>query len=262
MVEKDYSIITELPNTKIPIEQLERFYQRYKFAQKFSHNKRILEIGCGGGQGLDLLAQDAISVKGIDIERSNLDVAQSEYKNHRKVSVEYNDANQLHLLKNSFDLIILFEVIYYLRDAQDVIRVCKNILSDKGVIIIASANKEWKDFNPSPFANVYYTVYELNKMLKKLDFKNVDMFRSCKIDDKPSITSTAISRLKRLAVKWNLIPGSMKHKKILKWLFFGKLLFLPPRLYDNMCNYIEPEKIDPENYNSQFKTIYAVGYKI
>jgi len=260
-VKKDYSIVTELPNTKIPIEQLERFYQRYKFAQKFTYNKRVLEIACGGGQGLNLLAHDAVSVRGIDIEKKNLNIAKAAYKNHSKISIEYHDANQLHFTERSFDLIILFEAIYYLHDAPNVIRKCKDILSDNGIIIIESVNKEWKDFNPSPYAHLYYSTREIYDMLKSVKFKKVDMFCSYKTGNKTGVKARSISYLKRLSVKLNLMPKSMKYKTFLKRIFFGKMTLLPPILNDNICNYTEPEQVDPENYDTQFKVIYAVGYK-
>ncbi len=259
-MEIDYSIITELPDTKIPAEQLERFYQRYKFAHKFSKNKRVLEIACGGGQGLNLLAMDAEYVKGIDIDRKILNIARETYKKHGKISIEYHDANNLQFSEKSFDLILLFEAIYYLNDAPKVIRKCKDILSDKGIIIIESANKEWMDFNPSRFATAYFSARELDAMLKNAGFK-VDMFCSYKTGDQTDAASTVFSYMKRATVSLHLMPRSMKYKKFLKRIFLGKLVSLPLKLTDNICSYIEPERIDPDNYDNQFKVIYAVGYK-
>ncbi len=41
MTKVDYSSITESPGQKASTEQLERTYQRYKFAKKYTQNKRL-----------------------------------------------------------------------------------------------------------------------------------------------------------------------------------------------------------------------------
>ena len=89
----------------------------------------------------------------------------------------------------------------------------------------------------------------------------MDMFCSYEIDDQRDAASSVFSYLKRTAVRLHLIPRSMKFKKYLKRIFLGKLVSLPPKLTENICTYIEPVSIDPENYDTQFKVIYAVGYK-
>lgn len=260
-MDADYSIITELPDTKIPVEQLERFYQRYKFAQSFSANKRVLEIACGGGQGLNLFKNNARQITGVDIDKKNLDVAKKTYKTDSKITVEFHDANDLQFAEKSFDLIIIFEAIYYLENTDKILKICKRILSDEGILIIESANKEWKDFNPSPFASKYFCAEELYTMLLEAGFKP-EIYCSYKIGDNKSINTTILSYIKRIAIQLHLIPRSMKYKKYLKKIFLGKQILLPAKLTDGMCDYVEPEKISPQNYDPQFKVIFALGYNV
>ena len=84
-----------------------------------------------------------------------------------------------------------------------------NILA---TIIICTVNKDWEGFNPSPHSFKYFSVPELFSLKGKV-----------------------ISQIKQLAVKFHLIPKTMKGKEKLKRLFFGKLHPLPPEISEEMA---------------------------
>lgn len=259
---KDFSIITELPQTMVPVEQLERYYQRYQFASRFVQGKRVLEIGCGGGQGLALLrAAGASLILGTDIHESNLSIARSVYHDSGTIRFENVDANNLPFANGSFDCILMFEVIYYLSDLQSVLNTCMRILAPGGVVVIESANKEWSDFNPSPFSTNYYSARELNSLLIASGFLT-KFYSAYYVGVQKGFISPWLSLLKRTAVKLHLIPNSMAYKKYLKRIFLGKHVLMPSQLHSNMCCYKDPQPLDPSsNYETQFKVIFGVGEK-
>ena len=109
----------------------------------------MLEIGSGGGQGVFLLSQKASSVIASDIDEKNLSFLLKGYSSHEKIIIKKLDAENIDLPENSVDVLIAFEIIYYLSDIYTFLNECKRVLRDEGVLIISSANKEWFDFNPS-----------------------------------------------------------------------------------------------------------------
>ena len=72
-----YNTITELPNTSVSELQLKRAHQRYVFASKYCNNGHVVEIGCGGGQGLGLLSTNTINIIGCDVDEANLEIARN-----------------------------------------------------------------------------------------------------------------------------------------------------------------------------------------
>ena len=74
MTLKDYSTITELPKTEVSQLQLNRSFQRYMFASKYCEGGKVIEIGCGGGQGLNLLINVSDELVGYDIDGINVDI--------------------------------------------------------------------------------------------------------------------------------------------------------------------------------------------
>ncbi len=253
----EFTIITELPGCGASREQLERLYQRYRFASEFCVDKRVLEVACGGGVGLGLLAKTAQSVLGGDIDPSNVRIAQKTWHGNPKISVLEFDTLKMPFNDSAFDVVLIFEAIYYLQDVDAFLNECRRVLDKGGVLIIESANKDWKDFNPSPFSHRYFSVSELYEKLTAHGF-SVMMYKS--YDDIPESAKTRLlSWIKRFAVRCGLIPKSMKFKQLFKRIFFGQLVRIPEDISIFSGPYIQPEPMDHGIRNLQFKVIYAVG---
>lgn len=254
-----YSTVTETPDTNAPREQLERMYSRYRFALGFCEGKEVLEAGCGAGQGLGYLAGKAKRVFGADIDRINLAFAEKCCKGTANVRVEYCNAENLPFQDKSFDVVILYEAIYYLSNPEKFIKEARRVLRDGGTLIICTVNKEWADFNPSPFSNRYFSVKELNSLIGH-EFGKVDFYGNFSTYAK-GFKDIVVSLIKRTAVSLHLMPSTMKGKQLLKRLFFGKLYPLPSVIKEGMCDYVAPVPIPSDLPNKEHKVIFAVATK-
>lgn len=276
----DYSLITESPNLKATQEQLARLYQRYHFARQFANDKDVLEVACGSGIGLGYLAQVATKVAGIDIDEKNIALAREYYKlkderevregeklriwedgklGGGKIDIQIMDAHDLHFPDKSFDLVLLFEAIYYLKDPGKFILEAERVLRKNGKLVICTVNKDWADFHPSPYTHKYFSVTDLCEILKG-KFAEIEMYGGFPVNNK-GFKNIVVSRLKRMAVNFNLIPGSLKTRAYLKRIFMGRLVPLPAEVYEGMAAYEAPVQIQPDKINKDFKIIYAVATK-
>ena len=256
MKEKDFSTITELPFTKVTKDQLERAHQRYIFASDYVNNGNVLEIGCGGGQGLGILAESSKSVTGCDINKSNINTCNSTYKDDDKIKFEKLDAEKLDYDDNSFELIVLFETIYYLNNVELFMENIFRMLKKGGYLIISTANKDWPEFNPSPYSTKYFSVPELYDLTKSIGFE-VEMYASFS-DHKNSIKAKIISLIKRTAVRLNLMPKTMRGKILFKHIFMGSLVEYPSVLEKNMFDYQPPNTISVKKNDNIHTAIFAV----
>src|SRR5262249_6372523 len=98
---------------------------RYKFASDFCRGGRVLEIGCGAGQGLGYLARSASSVIGGDYTEALLRNAQSHYGG--RIPLVALDAHELPFVDLSFDTVILYEAIYYLNSPAQFLEECRRV---------------------------------------------------------------------------------------------------------------------------------------
>ncbi|MBI2500397.1 MAG: class I SAM-dependent methyltransferase [Deltaproteobacteria bacterium] len=255
----DYSTITELPDSLVMPIQIRRTYSRYLFGSLYCEGRDVLEVACGGGQGLGLLAKKARKVVGGDYEEKNLAYARQTYKGQGKIEIVSLDAHDLKLPDRSFDVILLYEAIYYLHSPEKFLQECRRVLRPGGVLILCTANKDWPDFNPSPFSHRYFSVPELNRFLGENGFR--PKFYGAFPDD-PAEGSRLRSLIKKVAVKLHLIPKTMKGKVLLKRLFFGGLVKLPWELKEGDATYEEPVALPADQVDTVHTALYAVGTSV
>ena len=151
---------------------------RYAFAAQFVKGKKVLDLACGEGYGSYILAQEADSVVGVDIDERAINHAQSRYL--RK---------GLHFIKGSiteipiegeqeFDVIVCFEAIEHIKDHDKLLSEVKRLIKDDGVFIVSTPNKAtYTDApgynNPFHLKELYFDEFE---HLLRQYFKNVRFF--------------------------------------------------------------------------------------
>ena len=98
---------------------------------------------------------------------------------------------------------------------------------------------------------------EIEALLDQHDL-DVEFFGECPVCI-DSASDKIISVIKRTAVTCHLMPKTMKGKKFLKRLIFGRLLTLDAEIKDGVVEYCPPIPISCEHPNSQYKILYAVA---
>jgi ubiquinone/menaquinone biosynthesis C-methylase UbiE len=255
----DYASITESPGLKVTREQLARLYHRYRFALNFVRGKDVLEVACGSGIGLGLLAKHADRIEGGDIDKRNISIAADLYR-HDGIKVREMDAHALPYEKNSFDVVLLFEAIYYLEHPEVFVKEAYRILRRQGVLIICTVNRDWGDFHPSPYTYQYFSVPQLVELLGEL-FRNIQCYGAFSTKA-GGIFEKTVSLVKRAAVGFQLIPGSLAARAYLKRVFMGPLQSLPQHIDDGMAPYEPPISISADKANVDYKIVYAVAEKV
>ncbi len=249
----DYQSLTEIPGAKASREQLDRMFARYHFASSFCENKNILEVACGSGQGLGYIAGKAKMVIGGDYTESLLRLAQEHYGS--RIPLCRLDAQKLPFKSDLFDVIILYEAIYYLKQPDEFFLEAGRILKPEGMILISLPNKSLPDFHPSPFSHRYYTPHELRQLMEPHGF-NLNFFGNIRIDHS-SLRYRLFSFLKKSIVKLNLMPGTLKGREFIKRIIYGKLMIIPAELTDQY-SYRTPEPLSSED-TLDYRVLFAVA---
>lgn len=252
---KDFSSVTEISGDSVSVDQVNRLAQRYYWAGDYCQNKDVLEVACGAGQGLGYLLSVSRSVRAGDISPPLVEKARSVYGS--RINISEMEAENLPFDENCLDVIILFEAIYYLKSAEKFIQECRRILRPGGVLLLATANRELFDFNPSPFSVKYYSPAELKILLSGHGFE-AQFFGGSPVNGQ-SIKSRVVRVLKKVAVSFNLIPGSMKGKQWLKRIVFGKLVPMPYELHKGEFPYQPPLQIDSSIPDTTHQVLYCVA---
>lgn len=255
----DFTFVTEVPQSRASAEQAAILYTRYDLASRYSEARNILEVACGTGIGIGLLATNARSVAAGDIEPKSCDIARRTYAGRQNVSICRLSAESLPFENNSFDLVLLFEALYYLRDPALFFDEARRILRPGGMLLISTVNRDWPGFNPSPCSTYYFSACELAADLSSRGY-SVQLLAG--FPDRAGGWLSGIVRVvRRVAIRLHMIPKTMQGKELLKRLFYGQLRLLPAEL---SVGFAEPQpltEVSPDMDCSSFKFIYAMASK-
>ena len=253
-----FSGVTELVGQMISHEQFVRMLNRYQWASSFVAGKDVLELACGAGQGLHLLSSKAKSVVGSDVDPSIVCEAQ---KNNSDIGVSILNfsADNIPYPEDSFDVVVLFEAIYYIPDFLVAAKEISRVLRPGGVLLISSANPLLFDFVKSPYSVRYYSKAELSEVLAS-EFHHLEFFGFVDVS-KVSLRQKLLRPIKAFIAKLNLMPRDMRSKEILKRVFFGKLVSMPTSLEFEMLDYVPPDRLLDYDRGDKHKVIYCVGRK-
>ena len=251
----DYEPLTEIPGGMASREQLQRMYTRYYFAAEYCHDKDILEVACGSGQGLRYIAREARTAVGGDYTLSLLRNARSHGRN--TVPLLCLDAHVLPFRNSVFDVVILYEAIYYLKNPEYFLLEAKRILKEGGTVIICLPNKRLSDFHPSPHSISYYTTLELKRLMEPTGFE-FSFFGDSPLNHS-SLRSRCLASIKKAAVRLNLMPRTLRGREFLKRLFFGRLIAIPNEIEESLCKYNAPIPLLSDAQESLYRVLFAVG---
>lgn len=163
---------TEIASDKItsdnPIHQ--RLLKAYYLAQPYIKGN-VLEIGCGEGRGLDLLAPASDQYTALDKIQEIIDRLQSAYP---KIKFIQGNIPPMSMLEdNTYDVVISFQVIEHIKDDKGYLEEIHRILKPGGKAIITTPNVK-KTLSRNPWHIREYTAEQLIKLAKSI-FPKVTM---------------------------------------------------------------------------------------
>ena len=147
------------------------------------HNDKLLEIGYGPGDGINLIME-----KNDKCELYGIDFSELMYKRATERNKKFIDGNKVKLLfgdfietkidVNGFDKIFCLNVVYFWNDLSKPFEKIKSLLKENGIFYFYMAKKE--DLAKIKFANndVFnkHSIEQITEALKKAGFKDVDFY--------------------------------------------------------------------------------------
>lgn len=249
-----FVVCTELAGEEVSLEQVERMARRYYWAGGFCAGQDVVEIACGTGQGLGYLRSLCRSLRAGDISPEMVRRAKEIYAQF-DITIQELDAGKLPFADASADIVILFEAIYYLKNPEDFIAECRRTLRPGGKILLATANPDLFDFVRSPFSFRYFGAADFPAFFDALGF-NVRMYGDTPLA-RVRLRQKLLRPIKALATRLNIIPGSMRSKRLLKRLFFGGMTMMPSQINAETAPWIDPVGLPAGTPDRHHKVLFC-----
>jgi O-antigen biosynthesis protein len=118
-------------------------WHRYLYASQFVSRKEVLDIACGEGYGVSLLADTANHIFGVDMDPETIKHARATYP-RPNIDFRCGSADSIPIPgRGVFDVVVSFETIEHLDMPNQIkfARELKRLLKPEGIAIISTPNK-------------------------------------------------------------------------------------------------------------------------
>lgn len=111
-------------------------------------NKRVLDIGCGGGILSESMAQQGAEVTGLDTSAKSLEIAK-EHAFKKKLKINYLqetiEKHAQHYI-NYYDIITCMEILEHVPNPCSIIQACANTIKINGSVFFSTLNRTFKSW--------------------------------------------------------------------------------------------------------------------
>ena len=117
----------------------ERIGTIIRLVKGYSFGRKILDVGCAQGNVSTLLAEEGFEATALDMNRNFLNYAK---KKREFGKIAYVRANAMHLpfKADTFDAVILGEIMEHVAYPERLIEAAKKVLKKEGILIITTPN--------------------------------------------------------------------------------------------------------------------------
>lgn len=132
-----------------PLHQINPLRLDWIHALADLNQKRVLDVGCGGGILADSMARKGADVTGIDLASKSLRVAQLHALETGTPNIQYREVSVEVLAQEqpaSFDVLTCMEMLEHVPDPSSVVRACAELVKPDGWVFFSTLHRSAKAF--------------------------------------------------------------------------------------------------------------------
>lgn len=136
---------------------------------------RLLDVGCGTGQTIELMQNLGWQVEGVDFDPAAIENARN-----KGLNVRLGQLEEQQYIDNYFDVITMSHVIEHIHNPLSIVRECRRILKPGGCLVIVTPNVKsfgrlyfktaWLSLDPPRHLHIF-SLSALSNLVKKAGFK-------------------------------------------------------------------------------------------
>ena len=157
-----------------PLHVINPLRANYIFDKLDISNKKVLDVGCGGGILSEALHEKGADVTGIDAAGPGINIAKIHAEqNNKNITYYQNTAEELYKkYKKNYDVVTCLEVLEHVPDPAMLVSTCLKLLKPNGHLFLSTINKNPRSFITAIVGAEYIFnilpkgTHEFNKFIK------------------------------------------------------------------------------------------------
>ena len=157
-----------------PLHVINPLRANYIFDKLDISNKKVLDVGCGGGILSEALYEKGADVTGIDAAGPGINIAKMHAEqNNKNITYYENTAEELYKkYKKNYDVVTCLEVLEHVPDPAMLVSTCLKLLKPNGHLFLSTINKNPRSFITAIVGAEYIFnilpkgTHEFNKFIK------------------------------------------------------------------------------------------------
>ena len=157
-----------------PLHVINPLRANYIFDKLDISNKKVLDVGCGGGILSEALYEKGADVTGIDAAGPGINIAKIHAEqNNKNITYYQNTAEELYkIYKKNYDVVTCLEVLEHVPDPAMLVSTCLKLLKPNGHLFLSTINKNPRSFITAIVGAEYIFnilpkgTHEFNKFIK------------------------------------------------------------------------------------------------
>ena len=181
--------------------------ETYRFAQKYTEGKRVLDFGCGSGYGTAMIAASAARTIGVDVAADAVAFASDRFGTETLSFQQVDADGALPFDDGSFDTVLSFQVFEHVADEQRYLREISRVLTAGGTLLLVTPDRSTRLLPlQQPWNRWHLREYSDASLKRQLDrvFEGVRILKMSGDLDTIGIELSRCSRLKWLSLPFTL----------------------------------------------------------
>ncbi|HJW46449.1 MAG TPA: class I SAM-dependent methyltransferase [Lysobacter sp.] len=179
----------------------------YRFAEKFTNGKRVLDFGCGSGYGSAHIAEGARSVTAVDVAEDAIAYASNTFARGNLEFRAISPTKRLPFDDASFETVLSFQVFEHVENPAHYLSEIRRVLAPGGTLVLVTPDRSTRLL---PFQRPWnrwhvreYGEGELSRLLSR-HFEHVDVMG---MTAKRELLDIELNRCRK--VKWMSLPFTL-----------------------------------------------------
>jgi SAM-dependent methyltransferase len=179
----------------------------YRFAERYTEGRDVLDYGCGSGYGCARIAAGARRTVGVDVSPKAIEAARRDYHASCLEFMTIEAGQALPFPAASFDTVLSFQVIEHVSDAAHYLSEARRVLRPGGHLVLVTPDRRTRLLPAQRPWNRWHVTEYSERALRRALSPHFDHVALLGMGGRPEVLAIELDRTRR--ARWLMLPATL-----------------------------------------------------